>query len=77
MTTVPLVIKVDPQAARAFNAVSPDVRRKLEALLSLRLMEATRTPESLTTMMREISRVAQARGLTQEILNDILADDGT
>ena len=48
------------------------MRRKLETLLSLRLLEATRTPESLSRVMSEISRNAQARGLTPDMLQDLL-----
>jgi len=75
MTTVPITIQVDPQAARAFNSVPLEEKRKLEALVSLRLLEATRTPDSLKQVMREISRAAQARGLTPEILKAILDEE--
>ena len=75
MTTVPITIQVDPQVARAFNAVPLEEKRKLEALVSLRLLEATRTPDSLQQVMREISRAAQARGLTPEMLKAILDEE--
>ncbi len=75
MTTIPITIQVDPQAARAFASVSPEMRRKLETLLSLRLLEATRNPESLSQVMSEISRNAQARGLTPDMLQDLLNDE--
>ncbi len=75
MTTVPITIQVDPQAARAFTSVTPEMRRKLETLLSLRLLEATRNPESLAQVMSEISRNAQARGLTPDMLQDLLNDE--
>ena len=71
MTTIPITIQVDPQAARAFVSVSPEMRRKLETLLSLRLLEATRTPESLARVMSEISRNAQARGLTSDLTKSL------
>ena len=75
MTTIPITIQVDPQAARAFASVTPEMRRKLETLLSLRLLEATRNPESLAEVMSEISRTAQARGLTPDMLQDLLNDE--
>ncbi len=75
MTTIPITIQVDPQAARAFASVTPEMRRKLETLLSLRLLEATRNPESLAQVMNEISRNAQARGLTPDMLSDLLNDE--
>jgi hypothetical protein len=74
MTTEPITIRVDARAARAFKTASDDERRKLEALLSLRLLEAVQTTEPLEQLMRRISQNAQQRGLTPEILQDILND---
>lgn len=71
MTTIPIISQVDPQAARAFAAATPEIRRKQELLLSLHWLEATRTPESLTQVMSEISRNAQARGLTPDLLKSM------
>ena len=75
MTTEAITIRVDPQAARAFNAAPEAQRQKLEQLLSFRLLEAAQTPESLDVLMRRISHQAQQRGLTPAILHDILNDD--
>lgn len=74
MNTEPITIHVAPDAARVFNTVSVE-QRKLEALLSLRLLELTQREESLEDVMRDISRKAQARGLTPEILESILNDE--
>ena len=65
-------IRVDAEAANAYRAASEEERRKLDLLLSLRLKEATRSGASLEQIMREISRKAQERGLTPEILKSIL-----
>jgi len=75
MQTESITIHVDPAAARVFNTASEEERRKLEALLSLRLMEAARSKESLLEIMDEISRKAQERGLTPDILQAILGED--
>jgi hypothetical protein len=72
METEIIAIRVDAEAARLFKTAPPEERRKLEALLSLRLSEITRPSASLPEIMREISRQAQARGLTPEILQMIL-----
>jgi hypothetical protein len=72
--TEKLIIHVDADAARAFKQASPGEQRQLEALLSLRLIEATRTPSSLAETMREIGRAARQRGLTPEILRSLLDD---
>jgi len=47
----------------------------MEALLSLRLMEVATSKESLTRVMDEISRKAQERGLTPEVLQAILDEE--
>ena len=65
-------IQVSPEAARAFLKASEEDRRKLELLISLRLLEVARARKPLEDVMREISRSAQARGLTPDILDDIL-----
>ena len=75
MDTETITIRVAPDAAHIFNTVSADQRRKFEALLSLRLLEVTEEDESLEDVMRDISRKAQARGLTPEILASLLNDE--
>lgn len=67
-------IQVTPEAARAFRDASESERRKLELLLNLRLLEVARARKPLEEIMREISRSAQQRGLTPEILDDLLID---
>ncbi|HAP93545.1 MAG TPA: hypothetical protein DCM26_02830 [Desulfotomaculum sp.] len=75
METEQITIQVDAEAARVFKSASAEDRRKLEALLSIRLSEITRTRESLKAIMNEISQKAEERGLTPEILKAILNED--
>jgi hypothetical protein len=75
MATKEISIRVSDQAAEAYQAASPDERRKLDALLSMRLTESVRTKRSLEEVMSEMSRRAQERGLTPEKLQEILDDD--
>ncbi len=72
MPTEEISIRVDPIVAQAYRTTSPEERRKLDLLLSLRLQDALRSGGSLQDVMRDISRKAQERGLTPEILEDIL-----
>ncbi|MCX6055749.1 MAG: hypothetical protein NTZ74_12730 [Chloroflexi bacterium] len=65
-------LQVLPEAARAFLKASEEDRRKLELLISLRLLEVARARKPLEEVMRGISRSALARGLTPDILDDIL-----
>jgi hypothetical protein len=72
MQTEEITIRVDPAAARAYRAAPEQERRKLDALLSLHLHDALRPENTLEQIMHEISRKAQDRGLTPEILESIL-----
>jgi len=74
LTTETITIQVTPEIAKAFRSASEGERRKMELLLNLRLLEVTRTRKPLEQVMREISRSAKERGLTEDILNDLLAD---
>ncbi len=66
-------IEVDSESARAFAQASDEDRRKLELLLRLRLRELTFAPaRTLTQVMDQISREAEERGLTPEILKALL-----
>jgi hypothetical protein len=76
MTTATISIPVDSEAARAFTQASPEEQRKLALLLSLRLRELTVEPvRPLREIMDEIGTKAEARGLTPEILDELLRDD--
>lgn len=65
-------IQVSLKAALAYETATAEERRKLDALLSLKLTEVTRAPRPLTEVMDEISRKAQQRGLTPERLEELL-----
>jgi hypothetical protein len=67
-----IIIHVKPSIARAFKRAPARQRRKLETLVNLKLLEATSASSSLREIMRETSRNARARGLTPEILREIL-----
>ncbi len=67
-----ITIRVSPEAARVYNTATAEQQRKLEVLLSLKLTEVARAPRPLEEVMSEISRKAQARGLTPEILESLL-----
>jgi hypothetical protein len=75
METKNITIRINAEVARIFEAASEEQQRKLEALLSLRLSDATRSKRSLEQVMNNISQNAQARGLTPDILDVILPDD--
>ena len=70
-----ITVTVDSDVAAKYRSVSEDERRKLDLLVNLRLLDATEPGRPLHEVMLEIGRNAQRRGLTQEILNEILAEE--
>jgi hypothetical protein len=74
MATEPVTLQLDEAAARIFKNASPEQRRKLEALVSLHLLEAATSRQSLRELMDTISQHAQERGLTEDLLQEILTE---
>jgi hypothetical protein len=72
METKAITIRVSPEAASAYETAPAEQQRKLDALLSLKLSEVARAKRPLEVIMSELSRKAQERGLTPEILEAIL-----
>ena len=72
MDTEVINIRVDAETAKTFKSLPEEDRRKIEALLSIRLSDVSRNPESLDAVMKEISDKAKARGLNSEILKSLL-----
>jgi hypothetical protein len=75
MATETITIQVDSEAARAYKAAPPADRRKMEALLGLWLEDVgLAEPTSLKEMLTDLSKKARARGLTPEILENLLKE---
>lgn len=72
MEAIPLTIRVSQDAARVYETASAADRRKLDLLLSLKLNDLAHDGRSLEDVMSDLSRNAQARGLSPEILKQIL-----
>lgn len=69
-----IILQVDEDIKSAFEQANPEIQKQLSDIVQLFLREKLYT-KSLTEVMAEISDKAQKRGLTSEILQDILADD--
>jgi hypothetical protein len=75
MQTKTIGIRVNAEVAKIFEAASEEQRRKLEALLSLKLSDVTRRKRPLEEVISEVSLNAQSRGLTPEILDSIIFEE--
>ncbi len=71
MVTIPL----DKETARYYNNASEEDRRKIQLLMKLFFMDVIMSPRPLNVIMDEIGQRAQERGLTPEILQDLLKDE--
>jgi phosphotransacetylase len=71
-----IMIPVDADLARAYAVASPEEKEKiqtqLEQVLRAMLPESQRT---LQSVVHELSQKAKERGMTPEILEELLRDD--
>ncbi len=70
-----ITVSVDSDVAELYRASSVGERRKLDVLVSLRLRDVVESRRSLEDVVREISRNARRRGLTEETLQELLAEE--
>jgi hypothetical protein len=71
---VTITIPVNPEIAKAYQEIDFARRKKLELLFNI-LLKQELDNRPLAQIMDEIGYKAQARGLTTEILESILADE--
>jgi hypothetical protein len=72
MAVEQITVSVDSDVATAYRAASQSERQKLDLLVSLHLREVTRSRLSIKEIAADVSKKAQQRGLTPEILKNIL-----
>ena len=76
MLTETITLQVESGAARFYNDAPQTDKQKLQALFGSWLKQyAEGDVDSLKRTMDEISRNAQNKGLTPEILESLLADE--
>jgi predicted transcriptional regulator len=67
-------IEVEPEIARAYQEANLMERKKMQLILNSSLKQFVNR-RSLDEIIQEMQAQAQANGLTQEILDEILSDD--
>ncbi len=77
--TKKIMIKVDPETAKAYDALPPEEKKKMQILLNLRLKRGMKETfqknlSRLEKIVQQAREEAEASGLTPEILEDILND---
>lgn len=73
MTTETVTMNLSPEAAEVYKNASPEERRRLELLVSLQLLVG-RKARPLKVIMDEVGKQAMERGITPEILEELLRD---
>ncbi|VXD23315.1 conserved hypothetical protein [Planktothrix serta PCC 8927] len=69
-----ITIQVDEDIKMAFEGATSETHKQLSHIVQL-FLRGNLQNKTLTEVMAEISDKAQQRGLTPEILQEILADD--
>lgn len=67
-------IEVEPEIARAYQEANLMERKKMQLILNSSLKQFVNR-RSLDEIIQEMQAQAQANGLIQEILDEILSDD--
>ena len=70
----PITLQVDSEVADAFNQASSSQQQAIQSVVSLWLKQMVQ-PESLEAITQEIRQEAAAKGLTLNLLEDLLSDD--
>lgn len=71
-----ITLQIDREAANIFKSTSAEVREKLQVLFGIWIKELGKGgTESLKRTMNELGDNAGARGLTPEVLKEILEED--
>lgn len=70
-----ITLHVTPEAARMFRELTREEQLRLETMVSLQLLGKLQPRRPLDDVIDDMSRTAQERGLTPELLKEILSDD--
>ncbi len=70
-----ITIPLDTETARIYNGASEEDQRKIQLLMKLFLRDFVGLARSLNEIMDEIGQKAEERGLTPEILEQLLKDE--
>jgi hypothetical protein len=70
----PITLQVEAPIAEAYQNTTPENRQALQTLVSI-FLQCVSQPTPLQKVVQEIRLEAQQKGLTPEILEEILKDD--
>lgn len=68
-------IEVPPITAQRFQEATPEQRARVTAAVTRAMMDPDEANEELTRLLDAIGAEAQANGLTEEMLDEMLRDE--
>lgn len=72
-TAEKITIEIDSETAKAFKSASPELQKSIQIMMNIWLKEfISKDKNTLKSIMDDISDNAQARGLTQKLLENLL-----
>jgi hypothetical protein len=76
MTTMAITVPLDAASAAAYQSASHENQQKIRLMVRLMVREFSSTsPQRLKEVMDEIGAKAVARGITPDLLEQLLHDD--
>jgi hypothetical protein len=76
MNTATVTLTLDAELAKQYEDATPEQQRKAQLMFELLLRRMTSpSRRTLSEVMDEISDKAEASGLTEDMLDDILNDE--
>ena len=75
MQTEKISFEVSRKTAQAFWSASPEERQRIQAMIEMSLMSREEAADQLERIMDDMSRTARERGLTDDLLEEILNDE--
>ena len=75
MQTEKISFEVSRKTAQVFRSASPEERQRIQAMIEMSLMSREEAADQLERIMDEMSHTARERGLTDDLLEEILNDE--
>ena len=75
MQTEKISFEVSRKTAQVFRSASPEERQRIQAMIEMSLMSREEAADQLERIMDDMSRTARERGLTDDLLEEILNDE--
>ena len=70
-----IVLKVSSDTAKKWRAASKETKERISQIIEILIAKEIMAPNEFKNFLDEIRKTMEKRGLTEEILQEILAED--